>query len=144
MQIRARSKADAVARLKQLRQDIVDKKVEFATLACKQGGAAGGAVCCTRIARSRSVRARAAKESDCSSASKGGDLGFFGRGQMQKPFEDATYALKVCGAAVRSPVKRLGRRWAAERPFLNACAQVGELSDIVDTDSGVHIILRTA
>jgi NIMA-interacting peptidyl-prolyl cis-trans isomerase 1 len=34
---------------------------------------------------------------------------------MQKPFEDATYAL-----------------------------QVGEMSGVVDTDSGVHIILRTA
>lgn len=40
--------------------------------------------------------------------------GRFGRGQMQKPFEEATFAL-----------------------------QVGQLSDIVDTDSGVHIILRT-
>lgn len=42
------------------------------------------------------------------------DAGPFGRGQMQKPFEEATFALKI-----------------------------GEISDIVDTDSGVHIILRT-
>lgn len=53
-------------------------------------------------------------ESDCSSARKGGDLGLFGRGAMQKPFEEATYSL-----------------------------QVGEISQPVDTDSGIHIILRT-
>jgi hypothetical protein len=29
----------------------------------------------------------AAEESDCSSARKGGDLGWFGRGMMQKSFE---------------------------------------------------------
>mmetsp|Transcript_4047 Transcript_4047/g.4170 ORF Transcript_4047/g.4170 Transcript_4047/m.4170 type:complete len:162 (+) Transcript_4047:40-525(+) len=52
-------------------------------------------------------------ESDCSSAKNGGDLGSFSRGQMQKSFEDASFALKV-----------------------------GELSDIVDSDSGIHIILR--
>ncbi|KAE8251402.1 hypothetical protein A4X13_0g4008 [Tilletia indica] len=57
----------------------------------------------------------ASVHSDCSSASKGGDLGFFGHGQMQKPFEEATYALPV-----------------------------GGLSDIVQTESGTHIILRTA
>ncbi|THH02361.1 hypothetical protein EW026_g525 [Hermanssonia centrifuga] len=53
--------------------------------------------------------------SDDSSAKRGGDLGPFGRGQMQKSFEDAAYDLNV-----------------------------GEMSDIISTDSGVHIILRTA
>ncbi|RDX46712.1 rotamase-domain-containing protein [Lentinus brumalis] len=57
----------------------------------------------------------ASKYSDDSSHSRGGDLGFFKPGQMQKPFEEATFALKV-----------------------------GEISDIVSTNSGVHLILRTA
>ena len=55
----------------------------------------------------------ASTESDCSSAQKGGDLGLFGRAQMQKSFEDVAFALKT-----------------------------GELSDIVDSDSGIHIVLR--
>ncbi|KAK2964329.1 putative Peptidyl-prolyl cis-trans isomerase NIMA-interacting 1 [Blattamonas nauphoetae] len=59
--------------------------------------------------------AEIAKEfSDCGSARNGGDLNFFTRGQMQKPFEDASFAL-----------------------------QVNQMSDIVSTDSGVHLILRT-
>ena len=58
----------------------------------------------------------ASKHSDCSSAKRGGDLGPFGRGAMQKEFEKASFAL-----------------------------QVGQLtSTYVDTASGVHIILRTA
>ncbi|KDN36975.1 putative prolyl isomerase Ess1 [Tilletiaria anomala UBC 951] len=57
----------------------------------------------------------AADHSDCSSARSGGDLGFFSRGQMQKPFEDAAFSLPV-----------------------------GALSDIVQTESGTHVILRTA
>ncbi|CDZ96943.1 Peptidyl-prolyl cis-trans isomerase [Phaffia rhodozyma] len=57
----------------------------------------------------------AAAESHCSSHAKSGDLGYFSRGQMQKPFEDAVYRLNV-----------------------------GEISGIVDTESGVHLILRTA
>ena len=56
----------------------------------------------------------AGKHSDCSSHTHGGDLGSFGRGQMQKPFEDAAYGLKV-----------------------------GEISDIIETDSGVHLVSRT-
>ncbi|CAN6236562.1 unnamed protein product, partial [Urochloa humidicola] len=56
----------------------------------------------------------AAENSDCSSTKRGGDLGSFGRGRMQKAFEKAAFALKV-----------------------------GEISDVVDTESGVHIIKRT-
>ena len=51
--------------------------------------------------------------SDCSSAKSGGDLGEFGRGQMQKPFEDAAFALAP-----------------------------GELSQPVSSDSGIHLIYR--
>ncbi|KAK4686285.1 peptidyl-prolyl cis-trans isomerase NIMA-interacting 1, partial [Tremellales sp. Uapishka_1] len=56
----------------------------------------------------------AAQESDCSSARKGGDLGWFGRGMMQRAFEDATYAIDV-----------------------------NQLSPVVETESGIHVILRT-
>ena len=56
----------------------------------------------------------AQENSDCSSAKKDGDLGFFGRGQMQKPFEDVTFGLKV-----------------------------GDISEPFFTDSGCHIVLRT-
>eukprot|EP00931_Biecheleriopsis_adriatica_P053732 TRINITY_DN31524_c0_g1_i1.p1 TRINITY_DN31524_c0_g1~~TRINITY_DN31524_c0_g1_i1.p1 ORF type:complete len:251 (+),score=70.41 TRINITY_DN31524_c0_g1_i1:102-854(+) len=55
----------------------------------------------------------AREHSDCGSAKKGGDLGKFGRGKMQKAFEEASFALAP-----------------------------GQLSDIVSTDSGEHIILR--
>jgi NIMA-interacting peptidyl-prolyl cis-trans isomerase 1 len=57
----------------------------------------------------------ARKHSDCGSSKKGGNLGTFARGKMQKSFEDAAFELKV-----------------------------GELSKIVSTDSGCHLILRTA
>ncbi|EIM83260.1 rotamase-domain-containing protein [Stereum hirsutum FP-91666 SS1] len=52
--------------------------------------------------------------SDCSSHDHGGDLGWFKPGQMQKPFEDTAYSL-----------------------------QVGQISDVVSSDSGVHLIMRT-
>jgi peptidyl-prolyl cis-trans isomerase NIMA-interacting 1 len=61
----------------------------------------------------RAFREIASVESDCGSAERGGDLGVFGRGQMQKAFEDASFQLAVQG-----------------------------LSGIVDSDSGIHIILR--
>ncbi|CAK9157038.1 unnamed protein product [Ilex paraguariensis] len=83
------TRESAVSQLKALRGDIVSGEAKFEDVA--------------------------ASYSDCNSAKRGGDLGSFGKGQMQKPFEDATYALAV-----------------------------GEISDIVDTDSGVHIIKRTA
>ncbi|RDA89043.1 hypothetical protein CP532_0610, partial [Ophiocordyceps camponoti-leonardi (nom. inval.)] len=55
----------------------------------------------------------ATTESDCTSARKRGDLGFFGRGDMQKEFEEAAFALNP-----------------------------GEMSDVVETASGLHLIER--
>ena len=36
------------------------------------------------------------ERSDCGSFAQNGDLGLFKRGEMQKPFEDASFALQVC------------------------------------------------
>ena len=59
--------------------------------------------------------ARIAREvSECSSCQNGGDLGTFGRGDMVKSFEDAAFALKI-----------------------------GELSQPVSSESGIHLIYRT-
>ena len=43
------------------------------------------------------------KSKDPGSAAQGGDLGFFGRGQMVKPFEEAVYSMKP--GEVRGPIE---------------------------------------
>uniref|UniRef100_A0A915I825 Peptidyl-prolyl cis-trans isomerase n=1 Tax=Romanomermis culicivorax TaxID=13658 RepID=A0A915I825_ROMCU len=84
-----RTMDEALSLIKKYREDIVNEKKLFVQIA--------------------------QQFSDCSSAKQGGDLGFFGHGKMQKPFEDASFALKA-----------------------------GQLSEPIFTDSGVHLILRTA
>jgi peptidyl-prolyl cis-trans isomerase C len=57
----------------------------------------------------------AKQNSDCPSSAQGGDLGSFSRGMMVPEFEDAAFALEV-----------------------------GSTSDVVETDFGYHLIMRTS
>lgn len=58
--------------------------------------------------------ALAGQHSDCPSKAQGGDLGQFGRGQMVPAFEQSAFGMEV-----------------------------GQVSDVVETDFGYHLITRT-
>ncbi|GIX65827.1 peptidylprolyl isomerase [Babesia caballi] len=57
----------------------------------------------------------ATQVSECASARNGGDLGYFSRGEMHSAFSNAAFLLRV-----------------------------GDISGLVDTDSGIHLIYRIA
>lgn len=67
----------------------------------------------SKITDETSFAKMAALHSACPSGKQGGNLGVFGRGQMVKPFEDASYSLKA-----------------------------GDISDPIQTQFGYHLIYR--
>ncbi|MDD5417267.1 MAG: peptidylprolyl isomerase [Candidatus Nanoarchaeia archaeon] len=69
-----------------------------------------------RINKGESFNKVAMEMSECPSRKRGGDLGFFGRRQMVREFEDASFKLNI-GEMTKEPVR---------------------------TQFGYHIILRTA
>ena len=67
------------------------------------------------IKNGKSFAEVAQEKSLCPSGQNGGDLGYFGRGMMVKPFEDAVFAMK----------------------------KIGEVSEPVQTQFGWHLIQLT-
>lgn len=101
-----RSREEALADVQRLEGEIRSR-------AAAAGGGGGGDASSSALAR---VFAEVAeRESHCSSFKRGGDLGPFGPGQMQRAFDEAARRLSV-----------------------------GAMSGPVESDSGVHLILRTA
>ena len=69
----------------------------------------------TQLTDGAEFGALAKEHSDCPSSSQGGELGDFGRGQMVPEFEQAVFGMDV-----------------------------GDVSDVVETNFGYHLIHRTA
>ena len=100
------------------------RRASHILLTTGEGGSAKDKEGARRLAQDLLARAKARPDDfaklaqeyskDPGSAAKGGDLGFFGRGMMVKPFEQAAFSLKP-----------------------------GEISDVVETDFGLHVIRVT-
>lgn len=82
--------------------------------AARDEAAARMAVIQDRLAAGEDFAALAGEVSECPSSAQGGDLGFFGRGAMVPEFEMAAFAL-----------------------------QVGQVSDVVESSFGLHLIKLT-
>jgi peptidyl-prolyl cis-trans isomerase D len=96
---------------------ILIKADKDAPAADKQAAKARAQALLDEVRKSPASFADVARKSsqDTGSATQGGDLDFFGRGAMVKPFEDAVFAMKQ-----------------------------GEISNVVESDFGYHVIQLTA
>jgi len=106
----------AVAEERRARHILVKAEKDASADAKKQAKAKAEALL-AEVRKAPASFAEVAKKNsdDAGTAANGGDLDFFGRGAMTKPFEDATFALKP-----------------------------GEISPVIESDFGYHIILLEA
>ena len=93
----------------------VSRRTNMSTVHITEDAARAELLDIKKVITKDNFRDMASERSDCGSFQNGGDLGKFSHGAMMKPFEDATYSLNI-----------------------------NEISGIVATDSGLHLIMRYA
>ncbi len=93
----------------------------------------------------------AQESSGCPSSKQGGDLGYFGKGQMVKPFEDAAWSLKPgeVSAVVETQfgyhiIKLIEKRPSSKVPFDDVKARIADSLKRKKVGEAVNAVLEDA